>query len=89
MKTNLSADVLKDELAVSLARALAAANERARKSGIDVAKSHVLIAQVAKKGRKLWEISYGPEDFVNQRGGDYIIVVDAARGKVVRTLYGQ
>ncbi len=47
MTTALTADVLQDELAVSLARVLAAANKCARESGVDVLQSLITITQIA------------------------------------------
>ena len=41
----LSADVLQDDIAVSLARVMATANKRARELGMDVVKSFITITQ--------------------------------------------
>jgi hypothetical protein len=89
MATTLTADVLQDELAVSLARALATANKRARKLGIDVSESLITITQHALSGQLLWRINYGPKDYVGQRGGDLIIEVDPTDASVKQVLRGQ
>ncbi len=89
MAVALADEVLQDELAVSLARAVAAANKSARKAGIDVGQCAVMIDQETRKGKLIWRISYGPKEFVAQRGGDFIIEVDAVGGHVLRSLKGQ
>jgi hypothetical protein len=89
MATTLTADVLQDELAVSLARALAAANNRARKSGLDVVNSLITITQRAFNGQLLWRITYGPKDYVGRRGGDLIIEVDSTNASIKQVLRGQ
>ena len=45
MSTILTTDILQDDLAVSVARMLAAANKRAREAGVDVARSVITISQ--------------------------------------------
>lgn len=60
MATILSTEVLQDELAVSLARAVAAANTRAREAGVDVTPSLITITQRALDSGILWRIDYGP-----------------------------
>jgi hypothetical protein len=89
MATTLTADVLQDELAVSLARALAAANKRARELGMDVNGSLITITQHALNGQLLWRINYGPKDYVGRRGGDLIIEVDQTDASVKQVLQGQ
>jgi hypothetical protein len=89
MATILTADVLQDELAVSLARALAAANKRARELGIDVSESLITITQQALNGQLLWRINYGPKDYVGRRGGDLMIEVDPTDASVKQVLRGQ
>jgi hypothetical protein len=89
MATTLTADVLQDELAVSLARALATANKRARELGIDVSESLITITQHALNGQLLWRINYGPKDYIGRRGGDLIIEVDPTDASVKQVLRGQ
>jgi len=69
MAVALAAEVLQDELAVSLARAMAAANKKARELGVDVLESLISITQHSLNGRSIWRINYGPRDYVNRRGG--------------------
>lgn len=88
MATTLSADVLQDDLAVSLARVVAAANRRARELKIDVHQSLITVTQVLDDGQ-CWRINYGPKDYVGRRGGDLVIDVDAADASVKRVLRGQ
>lgn len=89
MGTPLADDVLQDEMAVSLARAIAAANEKARAAGLDVAKSRISITQQAMETEPIWRINYGPRDYIGRRGGDLVVDVDARDGKVKRVLRGQ
>lgn len=88
MTTALTADVLQDELAVSLARVLAAANKCARESGVDVLQSLITITQIAN-GDLRWRINYGPKDYIGRRGGDLIVEVDANDASIKQVLHGQ
>jgi hypothetical protein len=89
MTPTLGADVLQDELAVSLARAVAAANKRARESGVDLATSAVSISERYQEEGAFWRISYGPKDYVARRGGDLIVDVDRKDGSIKQVLHGQ
>lgn len=88
MSAVLTSEVLQDELAVSLARIIAAANKRAREVGVNVAESLVTITQVSN-GDLYWRINYGPKDYINQRGGDVIVDVDAKDSSIRQVLRGQ
>jgi hypothetical protein len=89
MSQILDKTVLEDELAVSLARAVAAANARARREGFEINRSLVTAAEHASAGEVCWRISYGPRDYVHRRGGDIIIDVRQEDGQVQRVLRGQ
>ena len=89
MSTALPAEVLQDDVAVSLARALAAANKRARESGVDVGQSLIMVTQHPSDGKLLWRISYGPKDYVGRRGGDFIVEVDPTDARIMHILRGQ
>ncbi len=88
MATALTTDVLQDDLAVSLARVMAAANKRARELGVDVVESIITITQIFDGGLR-WRINYGPKDYVGRRGGDLIIEVDANDASIRLVLRGQ
>ena len=88
MSGPLAADVLQDDLAVSLARVIAAANKRARELGIDVVQSFITITQSFDNGPR-WRINYGPKDYVGRRGGDLIVEVDADDISIKQVLRGQ
>ncbi len=81
-------DLLRDELAVSLARVMAAANKRAREAGVDVWQSLISITQVTD-GEARWRINYGPKDYIGRRGGDLIIEVDANDVSIRQVRHGQ
>lgn len=88
MSAVLNADVLQDELAVSLAKVIAAANKRAREAGVDVRQSLITITQITD-GELRWRINYGPKDYIGQRGGDLIVDVDASDANVRQVMQGQ
>ncbi|MCX7044122.1 MAG: hypothetical protein NTX50_01370 [Candidatus Sumerlaeota bacterium] len=84
----LSNEVIQDNLAVSLAQVMAAANKRARESGVDALQSLITITQVfGEKWR--WRVNYGPKDYVGKRGGDLIIDVDATDATIANVMRGQ
>lgn len=89
MATMLTNDVLQDDIAVSLARVVAAANKRAGELGIDVMQSVITISQHPENGDLLWRVNYGPRDYVGRRGGDLIIEVDPGDASIKQELWGQ
>ncbi len=88
MAAVLSNDVLQDDLAVSLARVIAAANKRASELGVDVLQSIITITQMTN-GEACWRINYGAKDYIGRRGGDLIVDVDADNANIKRVLHGQ
>ncbi len=88
MNATLTADVLQDDLAVLLARVLAAANKRARELGVDVLQSFITITQSFENDPR-WRVNYGPKDYLGRRGGDLIIEVDAGDISIKQVLRGQ
>jgi hypothetical protein len=89
MAATLTAEVLQDDLAVSLARAMAVANKKARELGVDVTQSLISITQHTLNGISVWRINYGPKDYVNRRGGDVLIEVDVHDATIKKVLRGQ
>jgi hypothetical protein len=89
MAAVLTNEVLQDDIAVSLARAIAAANKRARESGVDVLQSIISVTQRALNGNSLWEINYGPKEYIGRRGGDLIVRVDSKDSSIKQVLRGQ
>jgi hypothetical protein len=89
MAAPLTADVLQDEIAMSLARSMAAANRRARELGVDVPQALITITQRALNGGLVWRINYGPKDYIGRRGGDVIIEVDPSDVSIRQVLWGQ
>ena len=89
MAVALTADVLQDELAVSLARVVAAANARAREAGIDLRQSLITITQQILESGLIWRVNYGPKDYIGRRGGDFIVEVDPSNVSIKRVLRGQ
>jgi len=70
----LSADVLQDDMAVTLARVIAT-DKRARELGVDILQSFITISQQFDNSLN-WRVNYGPRDYVNQRGRDLMIEVN-------------
>ena len=89
MAATLTAEVYKDEIAVSLANVLATANSRASVLGVDATESLLTITQRLVNGVLIWRINYGPKDYINQRGGDLVVDVAAISGEVEQVLWGQ
>ena len=81
----LTDEVLQDELAISLARIIAAANKCVREAGVNVAESLVTITQNNNDGL-YWRVNYGAKDYINQRGGDVSVDVDANDVSIKRVL---
>jgi hypothetical protein len=89
MATTLTAEILQDDLAVSLARAVVAANRKARELGVDVLQSLISITQHTQNGISVWRINYGPKDYVNRRGGDLLVEVNMHDATISKVLRGQ
>lgn len=89
MAATLTAEVLQDDLAISLAHAMAVANKKARELGVDVTQSLISITQRRLNGISVWRINYGPKDYVNRRGGDVLIEVDMHDATIKKVLRGQ
>ena len=89
MTALLTAEVLQDHLAVSLARAIAAANSKARELGVDVSQSLISITQQTLDNNSTWQINYGAQDYISRRGGNVLIEVDMDDATIKRVVRGQ
>jgi len=89
MEVPLTAEVLQDDIAISIARVLATANRKARESGVDLLNCLISVAQRAIDGRTVWRVNYGPKDFIGRRGGDLIVEINADDETISRVLRGQ
>jgi hypothetical protein len=89
MTVTLSADVLQDDMAVALARVIAAANKRARELDIDVWQSIISLTQHPQNDTWVWRVNYGARDYVGRRGGDLIIEVNPEDASIQRVIWGQ
>jgi hypothetical protein len=85
----LSADVLQDEIAVSLARAMALANKRAHDLGVDTPQTLITITQQGTDDDLIWRINYGARDYIGRRGGDLIIDITSDGKTIKQVLWGQ
>ena len=82
-------EIQQDILAMSVARAVAVANEAAKAQGIVLATSLVTITEESPPPTRVWRIHYGPRDYTRRRGGDFIVLVDDQTGAVQRSIRGQ
>lgn len=81
--------VQQDDLAMSVARAMAIANEAAVAQGTDLTRCLVTLSEESPPPQRLWRIHYGPREYRNRRGGDFIVLVDEETGTVQRIIRGQ
>ena len=86
--TQFSSDVLHDDIAMSLAQVMAAANERVTAAGVRIKDNLISIAQLPGE-ETFWRINYGPDDYVSRRGGDFIVDVGAHNAAVKQVIRGQ
>ena len=84
----LTDEVLQDELAISLARIITAANKCAHQAGINVAESLMTITQISNADL-YWRVNYRARDYINHRGSDVIIEVNATDVSIRQILRGQ
>lgn len=79
-------EVLKDSLAVSVARALNSANKKAGEYEVDIRQSLISITQEVQENKDmLWRIHYGSKDYIRRRGGDLIVYIDS-RDYTIRSI---
>lgn len=82
-------DIRQDDLALSVAQALAVADKAAVEQGKDLAQCLVTITEASPPPDRHWRIHYGPRECRNRRGGDLIVLVSERLGTVERVLRGQ
>src|SRR5215213_6748982 len=88
MATATFEQLQQDGLVMSVARALALANEAAIAHGMEPTNSLVTITEESTDGGPVWQITYGPRDYVHRRGGDLVVFVDDKSQSVQRVLRG-
>jgi hypothetical protein len=88
MSAVLSSDVLQDDVAVTAARAIAAANKRARELNVDM-QSTISLTQHDRDGSWVWRVNYGAKDYIGRRGGDLMVEVNPEDATIYRVLWGQ
>lgn len=82
-------NIEQDTLAMSVARAVAISNESAISQGIDLAEAMVSVSEESPPPARVWRVHYGPRNYVNRRGGDFIVLIDDRAGVVQRVIRGQ
>ena len=86
MTETLTTEILKDDIALSLAHVMTVANKRARELGVNILESFITITQHFLNGNTLWRINYGPKNYISRRGGDLIIEIDATDTSIKQVL---
>jgi hypothetical protein len=89
MSVPLTSEVLKDNMALSLARAMTASNKRATELGIDLSQSLISISQFFVDEQVFWRVNYGTKNFIDQRGGDLIVEVSYPNANITSVMWGQ
>jgi hypothetical protein len=89
MTAVLNSDVLQDDIALTIARVIALANQRAYELNIDVLQSIISLTQLQQNNIWIWRVNYGAKDYIGRRGGDLIIDVNPEDISIHRVLWGQ
>jgi hypothetical protein len=89
METFTLEEMQQDQLVMSVARALALANEAAIAQGTDPGTSMVTITEETSSTGRLWRIHYGPRNYIGRRGRDLIVFVDESTAAAQRIIRGQ
>lgn len=89
MTERIMTEILKDDIAFSIAHVMTVANKRARELGINILESLITITQHFLNGNALWLINYGPKNYIGRRGGDLIIEIDATDTSIKQVIWGQ
>lgn len=81
--------VQRDPLAISVAAAVASANEASQDAGLDPQTALITVSDEVPGAGTTWRVHYGPRDHLKWRGGDITVFVDKVSGEVTRVLRGQ
>jgi hypothetical protein len=89
MPVTLTDNVLRDDLALTVAKVLSVANQRAEAAGINAVDSLISVNQSPRAEGGAWQVEYGPQNAVGRRGGGLTVEVAADGETVMRVLRGQ
>jgi hypothetical protein len=89
MTAVLNSDVLQDDIAVTIARVIALANQRAYELNVDVVQSIISLTQLQQNNIWIWRVNYGAKDYIGRRGGDLIIDINPEDISIHSVLWGQ
>lgn len=89
MTATLETSHIEDETAISIALAVATANSKASELGYDLKRMTVRVTQEVVENVCVWHIYYCPINYINMRGGDLKVWVNAEDNSIVRVLRGQ
>lgn len=89
MPVTLTDNVLRDDIALTVARVLSVANERAEAAGINAVDSLISVNRFHRAEGGAWQVEYGPQDAVGRRGGGLTVEVAADGETVTKVLCGQ
>jgi hypothetical protein len=88
MSIDSKSTAAQDDVVASVTTVLSIANQCAREQGVDIEQSLISITQQDEDFNQ-WRVNYGPRDFMNKRGGDVFVFVDASTKSVTQVLLGQ
>jgi hypothetical protein len=74
---------------MSVARALALANDVAAEEGTNPAQALITITEDPTGNGRGWRIHYGPRQYIGRRGGDLTVIVDEQSSHAPRIVRGQ
>jgi len=89
MSAVITEDVLQGEIAVTVAKVLAAANKCAEAAGINALECLISVNQRPHSEGGIWEVEYSHPHPVGRRGGGLTVDVDPQDATIKRVLRGQ
>jgi len=89
MAITLTDSVLCDDLALTVAKVLSTANQRAEAAGINAVDSLISVNQYPRAEDGVWQVEYGPQNAVGRRGGGLTVEAAADGETVIKVLRGQ
>lgn len=69
MAIALTENILRDNMALTVAKVLSVANQRAEAAGINAVDSLISVNQFPRAEGGAWQVEYGPQNAVGRRGG--------------------
>jgi hypothetical protein len=89
MAVALTEDVLRDDVAETVAKVLSVANRRAGAAGVNAVDSVISVSQCPRAEGGAWQVEYGPQNAAGRRGGGLTVEAAADGETAIRVLRGQ